>query len=110
MIRISFLYPAGEDASFNFDYFINTHVTMAYERFGPVLREYTLGRGMPTTEGSPPAYPAVCHVLTDSIEEFNQAYAPHADAMRADVANYTNIFPIIQVGDVVFEQRAAGPR
>lgn len=36
----------------------------------------------------------------DSVEAFQAAFAPHADAIFADVPKYTDIQPVIQISDV----------
>jgi uncharacterized protein (TIGR02118 family) len=40
------------------------------------------------------------HLLFDSVEAFQQAWGPHAEAIVGDVPNYTNTQPAIQVSEV----------
>jgi uncharacterized protein (TIGR02118 family) len=37
------------------------------------------------------------HLLFETIEEFQNAIAPHQQAIIEDIPNYTNIQPIIQI-------------
>jgi hypothetical protein len=41
------------------------------------------------------------------FKDLNMAYAAHGDRLKADMWNYTNIQPIVQVNDVVIEKYAA---
>lgn len=59
--------------------------------------EHGLGGAQP---GSPPVYLAMGHLLFDSVETFQHAWGPHAEAIVGDVPNYTNIQPTIQLSEV----------
>jgi uncharacterized protein (TIGR02118 family) len=59
--------------------------------------EQGLGGGTP---GAPPTYTAMGHLYFDSITEFQAAFAPHAEVIMADIPNYTNVQPVIQISEV----------
>jgi uncharacterized protein (TIGR02118 family) len=40
------------------------------------------------------------HLYFDSVEDFQNSFGPHADAIMGDIPNYTNIEPVIQVSQV----------
>jgi len=40
------------------------------------------------------------HLLFDSVEAFQAAFAPIAPALMGDIPNYTNIQPTIQISEV----------
>jgi uncharacterized protein (TIGR02118 family) len=40
------------------------------------------------------------HLYFDSAQAFETAFAPHAQAIMADIPNYTDIQPVIQVSEV----------
>ena len=50
--------------------------------------------------GSPATYVAMAHLLFDSVEAFQSAFGPHAEAIMADIPNYTDIQPTIQISEV----------
>jgi len=52
------------------------------------------------TPGSPAPFMAMGHLYFDSVEAFQTAFAPHADAIMGDIPNYTNAEPVIQVSEV----------
>jgi uncharacterized protein (TIGR02118 family) len=50
--------------------------------------------------GSRPAYVAMGHLYFDSAEAFQTAFGPHAQTIMADIPNYTDIQPTIQISEV----------
>jgi uncharacterized protein (TIGR02118 family) len=82
-------------------YYLNKHMPMVRQKLGAAIKgasvEQGLGGGQP---GSPPAYLAMGHLLFDSVEAFQQAWGPHAEAIVGDFPNYTNTQPTIQVSEV----------
>lgn len=107
MIRISILYPNSEGARFDLSYYVDRHMPIsigllgAHPGFKGVSVEQGLGGPVP---GSGPAYIAMCHFLFDSIEDFLAAFMPHAEALQADMANYTDIEPVIQFNAVLISR------
>ena len=101
MIKVSVLYPKTDSSSFDMDYYCNTHIPMVREKCGAALKnvavEGGLGGGAPD---SPPPYAAMGHLYFDSVEVIHSSFGPHADAIMADIPNYTNVQPVIQVSDV----------
>src|ERR1700749_1232001 len=99
MVVCSIVYPNGPDARFDFDYYLTKHIPLVTG----VLRAHSGYRGTRVEKGitgaapgTPAAYLAVCHFAFDSIENYRAALLPRADDIRADVANYTNVAPVIQ--------------
>ena len=101
MIKVSVLYPGGAGRTFNMDYYLHRHIPMVRAKLGPACKsaavEQWLGGAMP---GSPPAFSAMGHLYFESVEAFQAAFGPHADAIMADIPNYTNTQPTIQVSEV----------
>jgi uncharacterized protein (TIGR02118 family) len=101
MIKVSVLYPAGENTKFDMAYYCDKHMPMARERFGAACKgmsiEHGLAGGAP---GAPPTYVAMGHFLFESPAEFQAAMTPHGAELMGDVPNYTNVQPIIQISDV----------
>jgi uncharacterized protein (TIGR02118 family) len=50
--------------------------------------------------GSPATYVAMGHLLFDSVEAFQSAFGPYAEAIMADIPNYTDTQPTIQISEV----------
>ena len=49
-------------------------------------------------------YIAMCHFLFDSVEDFMDAFTPHAAVLQGDMLNYTDIEPVIQVNEILISQ------
>jgi uncharacterized protein (TIGR02118 family) len=94
MIRMSVLYPAGDGATFDHDYYRNSHVPLCAATWHPVKTEIDRGIDGP--------YVAAVHIFFESMDDFGAALALEGTAaIQADVANYTNITPIIQTAEIV---------
>ncbi len=102
MIKFSVLYPADGGTRFDHDYYRTTHMPLLKERLGAACFSYTIDKGISGREpGSPAPFVAGCHLLVESVDAYHAALAPHAAEVRADLANYTDIIPVIQFSEVV---------
>ncbi len=103
MFNVSSIYPDKKGCRFDVDYYLNIHMPMSIERlsgakgFRGVSVEHGISIENPKISSS---YIAMCHYYFDSIEEFLQAFEPHAEELQADIKNYTDIEPIIQINEV----------
>lgn len=101
MIKVSVLYPHQEGGSFDMEYYCNKHVPMARNKLGAACRGISVEQGLGgATPGTPPAFVAMGHLLFDSVEAFQAAFAPHAAAIMGDIPNYTTLQPVIQISEV----------
>jgi uncharacterized protein (TIGR02118 family) len=93
MIRMSVLYPGGENDRFDHDYYKNTHVPLACSAWN-VGAEIDKGINGPNV--------AAVHFFFESLDQMQAAMgAPDTAAVMADVANYTDIAPVMQISEVV---------
>ena len=53
-------------------------------------------------------YVAMCHLLCDSVEEYQSSFGPHAQEIREDIPNFTDRTSIHQISEVVVENSAEG--
>ena len=94
MIRVSVLYPSAEGSTFNHDYYRTTHVPLVAKAWSPV------GTQIDKVINGP--YEAAVHMTFDSLEIFQSAMAsPLTGDVMADVANYTNITPVMQISEII---------
>lgn len=101
MIKFSIFYPKKEGKKFDMDYYINNHIPMVMEKLGEAAKGGTVDQGLAGAEpGFPPTYGAMGHILFDSVEGFQSAIGPHMEAIIADIPNYTDILPIVQISEV----------
>ena len=101
MITVSVFYPHKEGSKFDMDYYINSHIPMVQEKLGAALKGASMVQGLGGPEpGSPPIYTAMIHMHFDSVEAFQGAFGPHAETIMADIPNYTDVEPAIQISEV----------
>jgi uncharacterized protein (TIGR02118 family) len=101
MIKVSVFYPNDAGSNFDMPYYLNKHIPMVQQKLSGALRGASVEQGLGGMQpGSPPAYLAMGHLLFDSVEAFQQAFGPHAQAIVGDIPNYTNTQPTIQVSEV----------
>ena len=94
MIRLSVFYPATEGATFDHDYYANSHVPLAVKTWGLEGAEIDKGVNGP--------YVAAVHFTFESLEAMGAAMsAPGTGEIMADVANYTTIQPVMQTSEIV---------
>jgi len=94
MIKVSVTYPSGDDTTFDHEYYKATHVPMAVDAWSPVRTEIDKGIDGPNV--------AAVHMYFDSLEVFQAAMrSPKTGDVMADVANYTNIAPVMQIAEIV---------
>jgi uncharacterized protein (TIGR02118 family) len=94
MIRLSVLYPATEGAKFDHDYYREQHVPLAAKSWG--LDSYEIDKGV---DGP---YVAAVHFMFPSTEAISAAMASEGTgAVMADMANYTDIQPVLQTSVIV---------
>ncbi|UDF29969.1 UNVERIFIED_ORG: EthD family reductase [Roseateles sp. XES5] len=102
MIKMSVYYPADGGSKFDHDYYRTRHMPLLRERLGDACLRYEIDKGLAGGEaGSTPNFVAACHVYSPSLEIFQKALAPHRAEIRADVANYTDIAPIVQISQII---------
>lgn len=94
MIRVSVYYPSGEGSTFDHDYYRTTHVPLVAKAWNPTSTTVDKGIDGP--------YVAAVHMTFDSMDAFQAGLSsPLTGEVMADVANYTNITPVMQVAEVV---------
>lgn len=102
MIKVSVLYPNGEGKNFNMDYYCNKHVPLVAGLLGDAVKGATvengLGGGVP---GSPATYAAMGNLYFSSVQDFESSFGPNAETIMADLPNFTNIEPVIQISEVM---------
>ncbi len=83
-------------------YYCQTHISMVRLKLGAALKGVVVEQGVGGEEpGSPAPYVALAHLSFESMEAFQTSFAPHAATFDADVPNYTNIQPAIQISKVM---------
>ena len=103
MIRVSVLYPNKSGVRFDHQYYSTTHVGLVKEKLGPAgLVRIDVDRGVAgASEETPAPYTAVGHLIFESLEAFRSAMAAHGEALAADIPNYTDLEPSVQISEIL---------
>ncbi|HEV8307900.1 MAG TPA: EthD family reductase [Methylomirabilota bacterium] len=103
MIRASVLYPHRDGAKFDHEYYARKHMPLVGERlksFG--LLRYEIDKGLAGgAPGAPAPFVAACHLYFNAAGEFQKGMAAHGKEFMADVPNFTNISPQVQISEIV---------
>jgi uncharacterized protein (TIGR02118 family) len=101
MIKVSVFYPTQNGSQFDMDYYCKSHMPMVQQKLGAACKGVAVEHGLSAaTPGSRPAFVAMGHLYFDTAEAFETAFGPHAQEIMADIPNYTDIRPTIQVSEV----------
>lgn len=107
MIKVSVMYPNRPGVRFDHEYYRNKHLPLIERRMGAALKYYTIDKGLAGgAPNAPPTYVGMCHLLCDSLETYHSAFNPHAEEILADIRNFTDVTPVIQISEVVVENSA----
>jgi len=103
MIRVTVSYANTPGGKFDFDYYLNKHMKLVHDKFGPMgLVKTEVEKGLAGgAPGAPAPYVALGHMVFNSIEDFLKAEQAHGGALGADVPNFTNIEPQFQISEIV---------
>jgi uncharacterized protein (TIGR02118 family) len=102
MIKVSVMYPNKPGSHFNHEYYRDKHMPMVKKLMGSSLKSYTVDKGLAGgAPGAPATYMGMGHLFCDSVESFNAGFGPHAKEILADIPNYTDASPVIQISEVV---------
>jgi uncharacterized protein (TIGR02118 family) len=101
MIKVSVLYPHKDGSRFDMNYYLDRHIPMVREVLGNACKGVSVEQGIAGgAPGTPPTYTATGHLVFDSVETFQGAFGPHAAKIMADIPNYTDIQPVIQISEI----------
>lgn len=101
MIKVSVFYPNTEGSRFDMDYYCSSHIPMVRQKLGAACKGAAVEHGIAgPTPGSRPGFIAMGHLYFDTVEALQTAFGPHAEAIMADIPNYTDIQPTLQISEV----------
>ena len=98
---VTVLYPNTDGVRFDFDYYVKHHLPMIQRAHGPAVSSIVLRRGTETPDGGKPPYVATLTITIRDQAAFDRNEEVHRDGMIADVPNFSNVFPVIQIDEIV---------
>ncbi len=101
MIKVSVFYPNTEGKKFDMNYYLDHHVPLVSSSLGEALQSASFESGLAGgAPGAPAPFVAGATMLFNSMEEFGQAFAAASGTLMADLPNFTDIEPVIQISEV----------
>lgn len=102
---------SGEALKFDMAYYISTHMPLIERVWGPHgLRSWSINQfpnPCPLSGGTPP-YSVQTTCYFDSVEDLTTALEKGAEETKPDVEKFSNVFPVIWVGDTGASNSTAG--
>lgn len=90
-VIVHVMYPASKH--FDWDYYTSTHMTMVGREMD--LLHWTAAKGIDAAV--PPTYQAIATLVFESREKWLQSFEKAGPNLLADIPNYTDAQPILQV-------------
>lgn len=95
MVRLAIVYPHGN--RFDMDYYINRHMAGAHQ----LLASYGLVKVEVDRPVDKAPYACIGYLYFDSLDGLQRGMAANSGQLIADVPNYTDVEPQLQIGEVV---------
>ncbi|MDR3497469.1 MAG: EthD family reductase [Ancalomicrobiaceae bacterium] len=100
MVRVRVIYPNGEGAFFDMDYYMSHHIPILANKLGDVCKKIEI-EGMAQMEGQPPPkLLSITYLTFETAEAYHAAYDPLADAAAANRPFFTNVAPLFEIDDI----------
>jgi uncharacterized protein (TIGR02118 family) len=101
MIRITLLYRRTPDSHFDFEYYIDSHISLSKRLLADCgLLSIEVEKCNRNMDGNESDLFCMSHINFESEDSFLRALTIHGDELKADFAKYTNIEPEIYICSV----------
>lgn len=101
MCKVLVAYPGGEGKTFDRDYYLENHMKLIRDRLGEALKgsmvEYGVAGAAP---GSDAPFMTVATMYFQDVDSFGAAFGPNVPDFMADIPNFTNSEPVIQISEI----------
>ncbi len=99
---ITVLYENLEDATFDLDYYMSTHMPLVDEKFKPFgLKGWRVLKAVGTPFGEDALFSIIANLEFDTADQFKAAVAAEGGPVFGDVPNFSNKSPVVVIGDLV---------
>ncbi len=99
---ISVMYPSANGATFDESYYMQSHIKLVRERWGPMgLSDITVLRGVPGPDGAAPTYSMSALLTFATMDQFKAAAAKHGKEIFADIPKFSTAQPLVQFNETV---------
>jgi uncharacterized protein (TIGR02118 family) len=101
MYRMTITYTGDADARFDFDYYCSKHMPMVADFYGDIVEKWEVSKGMSDPMGGPAPYIAIGQFWLNDLGPMKAAMKEHGREIMADIPNYTDMQPVIQIEEVL---------
>lgn len=102
MIKLTVMYPNNKDLKFDKDYYVNQHGQLLNELLGEATISSDVNFGIAGASPEQPApYVVIANLVFESLDTFQNSFGANAEKILADLPNFTNVKPEVQLSEVV---------
>lgn len=94
------LYPSQDGSTFDFEYYLSTHMDLVQEHMGAFIEKTLVTKGIAGGPDVPPPFQAIATIIFKSGDAMAEAMKVSGPVM-GDVPNFTNIRPTVLIGEAV---------
>jgi len=98
MYYVTVMYPNRDGVKFDIDYYMNKHIPMVSRLLNATIE---VCKGIPSSTGIASPYLYTARIRVNSLEEHQAAMATHGAQIMADIPNYCNAQPTVQIDEVL---------
>jgi len=99
-VSLQVIYPVGDDTSFDYDYYLATHMPLVDEHMGKHIQSTLVTKGLAGGPDTPPGSYAVATMVFADQPAMDAALAASRSVL-ADIPNFTNTQPQMLIGEVI---------
>jgi uncharacterized protein (TIGR02118 family) len=102
MVRVTVYYPNQPGARFDLDYYLSHHMPMVAEKLrAHGMKSWSVSKGVGGFGGAAATFLIQASLDFDSMEGLQAGMASESAAIMADIPNYTELPPQIQIDEVL---------
>ena len=103
MISVLVVYAGKPGARFDLEYYTSRHLPLVRRLLEPLgMRSLTYVRdSAPDPSGASQLFRLVAELRFDDRDAMNKALGAHGAETQADIANFTDVAPIILIGELM---------
>ncbi|WP_419757885.1 EthD family reductase [Acidisoma sp.] len=99
---ITVLYETTAGSTFDLAYYMAKHMPLVEEKFKPFgLRSWRVLRGVSDQSGGDAKFGIIANLEFDTAQQFRDAVAAEGGPVFGDVPNFTNLTPVVVIGEMV---------
>ena len=99
---VTILYPDVEGSTFDMDYYLAKHMPLVADSFASHgMTGWRVARFVGTPDGGRPTFSVMATLEFGSVDGFKAALAAEGQRVMGDVPHFTDLHPIIMIGEVL---------